>query len=397
MSNTIDFCYDDLGPNPDLGYPNLAQPGLSPEQFDTTWPRVLPLRLLMYLQQFGIRFRTHLVAHAPMASWYPIALAWHDFNCDYMALISRAAKERARKREIKFLFYYHEGDHPGRIKSRFDDLCRSHGLPLTCYLLISANSAADRFDRCRYFNDHEYFLSYINRDQVAETALDRPRSFDFTALNRIHKWWRATIMSDLREAGLLGRSLWSYNTELSQEDQPHDNPIRLCDLPNGHVILHRFLAEGPHVCDSNDATQHNDHRRINHALYTDSYCHLVIETLYDVDQSGGAFLTEKTFKCLKFGQPFVIIGAAGSLDLLRQAGYRVFDHAIDNSYDMIQDNTQRWLATRQSIIQLKQQNMQDWYRRCLDDVRHNQWQFATKTHGLLDKLIRYLTADFDSI
>lgn len=397
MSTPIDFCYDILGPNPGLGYPNLAVPELLPDQFDTTWPRVLPLRLLMYLQQFGLRFQTHLVTQAPIGSWYPIALAWHDFDCDYMALISAAAKERARKREIKFLFYYHEGDHPGRIKSRFDALCYRHHLPLDCYLLVSANSSASQFARCRYFNDHEYFLSYINRDQTAETATDQVRTFDFTALNRTHKWWRATIMSDLKHHGVLDHSLWSYNTELSLEDQPHDNPIRICDLPNGVIVLDKFLQDGPYVCDSNDATRHNDHRRINHTLYTDSYCHLVIETLYDVDQSGGAFLTEKTYKCLKFGQPFVIIGAVGSLELLRQAGYRVFDHAIDNSYDLIQDNTQRWLATRRSILQLKQQNMQEWYRRCLDDVVHNQWHFSTKNHGLLDKLIRSLTADFDMI
>jgi hypothetical protein len=397
MSSVLDFCYDRLGSNPELGYPNLAQDDLSPEQFDTTWPRVLPLRLLMYLQQFGHRFRTHLVDRAPLGSWYPIALAWHDFDCDYFELISPAAKQRARRHEIQFLFYYHEGDHPGRIKLRFDDLCRRHDLPGDCYLLISANSAADQFNRCCYFNDHEYFLSYINREQPADTATDQERTYDFTALTRIHKWWRATVMSDLYHYGVLDNSQWSYNTKLALDEKLEDNPIRIEAIYDGRKNLRDFINQGPYVWDGPDATVHNDHRRINPELYTDSYCHLVIETLYDVDQSKGTFLTEKTYKCLKFGQPFVIIGPAGSLETLRRSGYRVFDHAIDNDYDQIEDNTARWLAARRSIIQIKRQNLHEWYLGCLDDVHHNQIHYAGKKHGLLQRLIKKLTENRDSI
>lgn len=393
----IDFCYDSLGHNTDLGYPNLAEPNLDPDQFDITWPRVLPLRLLMYMQQFGSKFRAHSTALAPIGAWYPVALAWHDFDCDYFDLISAIAKDRARRGEIKFLFYYHEGDHPGRIKQRFDLLCDYHGLARSCYLFVSANSSADQFENFYYFNDHEYFLSYINRDQDATTADSSRRPYEFTALNRIHKWWRATVMSDLRSRGVLDQSLWSYNTELTEDERPEDNPISIDQSSQWSEVLNDFLTKGPYVCDSTDAVSHNDHRKINTDLYTQSYCHLVIETLFDVDQSGGTFLTEKTWKCLKFGQPLVIIGPVGSLATLRRSGYRVFDHAIDNRYDTIVDNTQRWLCARQCIESIRQQDMHQWYLKCLDDVQHNQWLFKTKGHGTLDLLIHKLAAHRDLI
>jgi len=389
----IDFCYDSLGQNSDLGYPNLAKPDLGPDQFDVTWPRVLPLRLLMYLQQFGFQFRAHTVNSAPRGAWYPVALAWHDFDCDYFDLISSAAKHRARDAHIRFLFYYHEGDNPGRIKQRFDALCDQHGLPRSCYLFVSANSAADQQDCCYYFNDHEYFLSYINRRQTAAPADSSVRSYEFTALNRTHKWWRATIMSDLRQQGTLDHSLWSYNTALNDHDKPEDNPIRQDHCADSTRILQDFLAQGPYHCDGADAVLHNDHRHINTDLYRDSYCHLVIETLFDVDQSGGTFLTEKTFKCLKFGQPFVIIGPVGSVAALRRVGYRMFDHAIDHSYDTITDNTLRWLAVKQCILDIQQQDMHAWYLRCLPDVLHNQWLFMTKSHAVLDQLVKTLAVD----
>lgn len=393
----IDFCYDELGENVNLGYPNLAQSGLEPDQFDTVWPRVLPLRLLMYLQQFGFVFRTHLVSAAPVGSWYPVALAWHDFDCDYFGLIPDAVKHRARRNEIRFLFYYHEGDHPGRIKQRFDLLCDQHALPRACYFFISSNSSADQYQNFYYFNDHEYFLSYINRRQMAGPASDTVRSYQFTALNRIHKWWRAAIMSDLHHNGVLERSLWSYNTKITENDGPEDNPIRLDQQEGWSILLQNFLSQGPYVCDNANSVAHNDHRHINVDLYQQSYCHLVIETLFDVDQSGGTFLTEKTWKCMKFGQPFVIIGPVGSLATLRKAGYRVFDHMIDNSYDLIVDNTERWSAIRKSILDIRSQDMHQWYLGCLDDVHHNQWMFSTKSHSALDRLVHALTENTHTI
>lgn len=393
----IDFCYDSLGNNIDLGYPNLAQPGLAPDQFDITWPRILPLRLLMYLQQFGLHFRAHLVQCAPPGSWYPIALAWHDFECDYFSLLSHTTRHRIQQEEIRVLFYYHEGDHPGRIKRRFDQLCEYHQLPRDCYLFVSANSSAVRYSNFYYFNDHEYFLSYINRRQTAALANSTVRPYEFTALNRIHKWWRAAVMSDLHHDRVLDRSLWSYNITLTEDDRPEDNPIRLDARSDWPAIIQTFLSGAPYVCDNADTVLHNDHRSINTDLYTQSYCHLVIETLFDVDQSGGAFLTEKTFKCIKFGQPFVIVGPVGSLETLRQSGYRVFDHAIDNSYDKITDNTERWLAAKQAIVKIQQQDMHTWYLDCLEDVLHNQSLFNTKSHAVLDQLARKLAANRNTI
>ena len=204
-------------------------------------------------------------------------------------------------------------------------------------------------------------------------------------------------MSDLYHEGVLDRSLWSYNTTLTEDDQPHDNPIRLDAQFGWRDILDDFLGKGPYFCDGMDTVAHNDHRSINTDLYTQSYCHLVIETLFDVDQSGGTFLTEKTFKCLKFGQPFVIIGPVGSLDVLRRSGYRVFDDHIDNRYDLIVDNTDRWLATRRAIKSIKDQDMHKWYRDCLPDVHHNQWNYVHKAHGALDQLVHLLTVHSDSV
>jgi hypothetical protein len=387
----INFCFDYMSSPGLLGYPNLARLGLEGHEFDDQWPRTVPLRLLVYFDRIGIKSNSFTVQDAPLCSWYPVALAWHDFDCDYIALMSSAVISRIKNRDIRILFYYHEGDNPAKIKQHIDTLCYNHGLPHDCYLFVSANTAAADLDNFEYFPDHEHFFRYINRRQSIPEIVVKARSYEFTALNRTHKWWRASCMADLLRSDMLNRSLWSYNTQCIIDDREEDNPFELDSVSGWRDAVKDFVSQGPYFCDSNDDQSHNDHRHVPVDLYQNSYCHLVIETLFDADQSGGAFLTEKTYKAIKFGQPFVIIGTAHSLRTLRQQGYKTFDHVIDNSYDDITDNTQRWMAVQNSILKIRSQDMHEWFLQCLPDIEHNQRIFSDAHGASLNKIQRKLS------
>jgi hypothetical protein len=320
----INFCYDVLS-TPGIGYPNLAILDAVPytpgwRKFDSHWPYTVPLRLLYYFQYYKIPYNIHSASDSPQGSIYPISIGWFDFQCDYFSLIPANTLRRIKEKEIHALFYYHEGDNPSRIKQRLDNLCRQHNIDLNCYTFISANSAAKN-----YFSDHEFFFRYVNRDQTAKLASIEKRPYTFTALCRTHKWWRATCMADLKRKGLLEHSLWSYNTACTINDNFDDNPIQI-DYIQIRDDLERFTSAGPYIGDNQSEKEHNDHCIVNTSLYTQSYIHIVLETHFDADQSGGTFLTEKTWKAIKFGQPFVIVGSPNSLKTLRERGYKTFDH-----------------------------------------------------------------------
>jgi len=389
-SMAINFCFDNLGVNLDLGYPNLAPPDLAPDEFDTTWPLSVPMRLLIYLRRANIGFRSHTVKDAPIGSWYPVALGWHDHELDYFSLMSSQVLKRLKEKHIRVLFYYHEGDDPRVIKRIVDQCASLHNLPVDCYLFVSANSIADDLDNFLYFSDHEHFFQYINRRQRPPLINLYQRPYQFTALTRTHKWWRAAVMSDLWRYDLLTQSQWSYNTQCVINDDKKDNPLRVHEFEHWHNSMVEFLQDGPYICDSADADKHNDHRSVNTDLYQQSYCHLILETHFDADGSGGSFLTEKTYKCLKYGQPFILIGSPGSLQCLRTQGYRVFDHALDNRYDMIKKNTERWMATRTVIEDLKRKDMHHWFLSCVDDLEHNQRLFRSRQKPDLLRLAQYL-------
>lgn len=385
----VNFCFDQQTSPGVLGYPNLAQPNLSGHEFDFTYPLTVPCRLFLYLRQLGITHGVFDVNAAPRHSWYPVALGWHDFDCDYFALMSPKVLQLLRERHIRALFYYHEGDHPGKIKKTFDERCQSHGLPTDCYLFVSANSLAHRLDNFWYFPDHHYFFSYVNRGQVAHCLDQQSRRHDFTVLSRTHKWWRATVLSDLYACGMLENSLWSYNPGCDIGDRFDDNPLEL-DTLNLRDQLHEFMQGAPYSCDDMSETDQNNHSVVNDKLYHDSFFHVVIETLFDADGSQGAFLTEKTFKCIKFGQPFIMVGTPGSLACLRQQGYRVFDDVIDNRYDQEYNNTRRWQMIRQAIQDLQAQGLEQCWRACHDDIQHNQMLFAKYHHRELHTLMERL-------
>jgi len=393
----LTFCFDRMS-NPNvLGYPNLANENLGPDEFDHTYPRTIPCRLFVYFKRHGIPTHQCHVSDAPRHSWYPIAVAWFDFECDYIGMIPKTTIDRIKVGDIKILFYYHEGDNPGHIKTRIEKLLEYHDLPKSCYLFISANSQASNLEKFYFFPDHEFFFHYINRRQSAERIDLSPKLYQFTALNRSHKWWRASVMTDLQRSNLLMQSFWSYNTTVDTGDRECDNPLELDVDSTWRSEVNNFVSHGPYFCDTANDVAHNDHRNVNVDLYKQSYCHLVLETHFDADGSGGTFITEKTYKCFKYGQPFVMIGPPGTLQVLRDHGYRVFDDVIDNRYDTINDNTQRWLAIKNSIQKLSKIDLHQWYLQCFKDIKHNQDHFSSGNKPVLDRLIDQLTTNLDIV
>jgi hypothetical protein len=81
----------------------------------------------------------------------------------------------------------------------------------------------------------------------------------------------------------------------------------------------------------------------------------------------------------------------GSLQALRDLGYRVFDHVLDNNYDLEPDHTQRWIKLTDSIKTAQQQGIARLFEQCQGDLMHNQQLFshnkASRLNTLLERLL----------
>jgi len=74
-------------------------------------------------------------------------------------------------------------------------------------------------------------------------------------------------------------------------------------------------------------------------IYNQGYFNLLLEG--DIDWPGQINVSEKTAKCLITGMPFVMVSSPGFLAYLRTLGFQTYDSLWDESYDSIEDYSQR--------------------------------------------------------
>jgi hypothetical protein len=103
---------------------------------------------------------------------------------------------------------------------------------------------------------------------------------------------------------------------------------------------------------------------------TESLLYLVTET---VATGRRLHLTEKTFKPIALGMPFVIVGTKGSLEYLRSYGFRTFEGIWDESYDDAEDDVriERIASLLRSLDGLPTTAKQDLFRQCHEVIEHN--------------------------
>jgi len=358
-------------------YPALAQvPG---RDLDRHYPYTVPLRLQEYCIEHGVSLTIYSIEEQfPANTFYPIGIGFFDFSIDYINLLPIKVRDRLVLGDLKLLFYYHEGDDPAEIKQRLSELCSQHKLQDDCYVFVSGNTTAKALPNFVYFADFELWYYQRNQASPALKIHHEPRERDFTVLNRLHKSWRALAMSDLKYNGILDNSYWSYCESGKFVDA--DCSIEIDNISGLRSRTEKFLQSSPYISDELDFDQRNDHRTLIPKYHVNSYCNIVMETHFDL--KGGTFLTEKTFKPIKHGQMFFIAGPAGSLQVLRDLGYRVFDGVLDNSYDLELDATQRWKSLIRSIY-FARLDLSQLFELCRADIEHNQQLFlASKAHRL---------------
>ena len=394
----IDFLFEHV-PRPERPFPNLAQHRAEPytpawREFSIKWPFSEPVGFFEHCVNHGVPVQAITVDQlSERTAIYPVSVSFFDHSICHARLIPDNIKSLIRRQRVRPVLFYSEGDDPRVIAELLREQEVAADLPIRSFHLVSANSAADIIPDCTYFADDELLFRHRNRWHQPVCLEPHTRKHLFTCLNRTHKWWRASTMAAMFAAGWLDRAIWSYNMDIQVNETMEDSPISIYQHQDLYEHVMDFLQGTPYRADSLDYDQHNDHEHHVRSHFTDSYFQVILETHFDADGSGGTFLTEKTFKAIKNAQPFVIFGPAGSLAQLKDLGYRTFDHVIDNSYDVIRDNNQRWLRVLNTVRQLVEgPDLSAWYQYCHDDICHNQQIFMGDLTPRLNKVIERILA-----
>lgn len=167
------------------------------------------------------------------------------------------------------------------------------------------------------------------------------KSKDLLLLNRTYKAHRAAIVNDLYKDGYLDNSYFSLQ-EINQKGEASDIlkdftlPILADSEPEYNIGDDGFMQH--------DSVANYDWI-LKSKLYigTESYMSVESQTL----QQGYThypirFISEKVFKPIAWGMPFIILGNAFSLLKIRQLGFKTFGDLIDEDYDKETDPEVRY-------------------------------------------------------
>jgi hypothetical protein len=130
-------------------------------------------------------------------------------------------------------------------------------------------------------------------------------------------------------------------------------------------------AELPRLFDGESAQQMSSCWLTNFAESADSLVYVPTETVYFGRRT---HLTEKTLKAIALEMPFVLVAPAGSLQYLREYGFKTFAGIFDESYDTETNDIhriERVIKLLKDLDSLTVKERQQIHRACLPVVEHN--------------------------
>lgn len=171
------------------------------------------------------------------------------------------------------------------------------------------------------------------------------KSKTFLNLNRRWHDHRVIMLLELYKRNMLDNSFVSFNST-----NP-DNPMHAIQGTLGYVNskynIHLNNAEItelsrklPLILDTKNFSNFpmEDSGENMMKFYDNSLINLISETGFFTNI---IHLTEKTMKPIMYKQPFIFVGPPGCLKALKNMGFRTFNHIWDETYDIIEDHTQR--------------------------------------------------------
>ena len=200
--------------------------------------------------------------------------------------------------------------------------------------------------------------------------------YHFAKLDLMHNWISASAVCPAENVPI-GEIAEQY------QDQYPD----IVDVINGLTLPRLFPGE--------DTVRMSSCWLDQFDLCAESLVYHVTETVYTGRRLQ---LTEKSFKPIALGMPFILTATAGSLAYLRSYGFQTFGDFWDESYDLETDDfarAQKVAAVLKQLDDLSDEKKQELFRACWPVIEYN-WNWFY--HGGLELVLwKELTHMLDSI
>jgi hypothetical protein len=313
--------------------------------------------------------------------------------------ITNEVLDRIRNKTAYFLVtLFYEGYMDDEFLNHLSDYFTSKGLPLTqiIYMTNCYNGQLVYEDYCN--RNHklsemqmEYFPVFrIDRCNVRQAIVESvkstyqpgPRKKTFLCFNRRYNDHRLMLYLAMVQRGLIDQCYYSMD-----KIQPESSRSF---VENCKYLLSRFSDMGldstdvltadkllPLILDNPDFSRYPMETSVDPVkhLYDNSLVNIVTETYFF---SNVIHITEKTYKPIAFMQPFILLGAAGSLQHVKNMGFKTFGEFWDETYDLELDNKQRF-----NKIMLAIESIAKW-------TEEQRIEFTVKVKAIVDYNVNHL-------
>lgn len=243
-----------------------------------------------------------------------------------------------------------------------------------------------------YFIDGNYKLSTIKKNYVhyytnhwVHHVSDHLKYFTqrldpvhkvYINLNRVAREHRVKLMSKLIDNNIkdVGYNTWAntYNGYQMWEK-----------------IYPNITSVDYDILDVEDISAANPTLQIPVEFCKKSFLYIVTETHTNFET---IFLSEKTYKPMRVGMPFINLGNPGTLELLKKLGFKTFSNWIDESYDLPLDLEIRIEIIVNELVKFsKMSNEQRLsFRNEMDEViqhNYNHLQTCKRNSDLIEALL----------
>lgn len=230
------------------------------------------------------------------------------------------------------------------------------------------------------------------------TALPKKKKYSkkFLNLNRRWRLHRPLLITLLKARNLLDAGHISFapsddnqtwNSVYTRLQHIHSDNVKIKQLLDNNIDVQQLP---PMYLDTTDlVTNRATHETTISKYYVDTYFSIVNETTY---YENTPFLSEKIFKTIGMGHPFILATAPNSLQYLKQLGYKTYAPFINETYDTIQDPGDRMLAILDEVerlCSLSKNDLKQWLHQVRPIAKQNRNLLLSKSYEDLVRSMNY--------
>ena len=303
-----------------------------------------------------------------------------------------------------------ESAHTSYVGTLYVDLARQG------FLNFGIIGSCDGIDDVMCLNIHEFFhvtLSEPNRlramDATERVYSTHNKPFKFLFLNGRAAYHRINLWKKLEKNHTLGSSLRSWlsvdlGEDVNYNSQDHtgvqvDIAVKLLPPEYENPLWDVAEIDNVYKDDWPRYRQFKNQMWRHHwidghvvpAQYADTYFGVITEST----GFNEPFLTEKTYKSILAGHPFIIAGAAGYYRELHKLGFETFGKFIDEAFDSEPNMDQRMTMIAEQVQRLCQSDLEKFLSQCKEICLYNkqhyidsQWTQWYRTHLRLNEFFQ---------